>query len=155
MHLVYLTVDGSVSGFERFLHTHGRLLGALPTWAVVVAHPPHVRPTALEDAFQRFTGDDSAAATTRIRDLERYFVARRAVERNEFTQLSITELQTFRSTRLVFAEPRIEVLFAQWIAGGMPRLDQSFLTRPVPPGRLIVRPLEHTYQQFGAFAGVI
>jgi hypothetical protein len=155
VHLVYLTVDGSVSGFDRFLHTHGRLLGALPTWVVVVAHPPLVRPTALEDAFQRFTGDDSAAAATRIRDLERYFVARRAVERNEFTQLSIAELQTFRSMRLAFAEARIEVLFAQWIAAGTPRLDPSFLARPVPLGRLIVRPLEHTYQQFGAFAGVI
>jgi hypothetical protein len=154
-HFVYLTVDGSVSGFERFLHTHGRLLGALPTWVVVVAHLPQVGPTAIEEAFRRFAGDDPVVAATRIGDLERYFVARRAVERNEFTQLSIAELQTFRSTRLAFAEPRIEVLFARWIASGTPHLDRAFITQPVPPGRLIVRPLEHTYQQFGAFAGVI
>jgi hypothetical protein len=154
-HFVYLAVDGSASGFERFLLAHGRLLVALPTWAVVVAHPPQVRPTALEAAFRRFAGDDPTVSATRIRDLERYFVARRAVERNEFTQLSIAELQAFRSTRLAVAEPRIEVLFAQWVASGTPRLDQSFLTRPVTPGRLIVRRIEHTYQQFGAFAGVI
>jgi hypothetical protein len=155
VHFVFLTVDGSVAAFDRFLQTHGRLLGALSAWTVLVAHPRHVCPRALEDAFRRFLGDEPAISATRLRDLERYFVARRAVERNEFAQLSIDDLQRFRSTRLAFAEPRIEALFGRWVASGAPRLDLSLLTRPVPAGRLIVRPLAQTYQQFGAFAGVV
>ena len=155
VYFVYLALDGSVAPFERFLQTHGRLLSALPTWAVLVAHPPHVCPTALEHAFRRFLGDDPALSTARLQDLERYFVARRAIERNEFGQLSIADLQRFRSTRLAFAEPRIEALFSRWVASGAPRLDVALITRPVPPGRLILRALEHTYQQFGAFAGVL
>jgi hypothetical protein len=155
VHFVYLTVDGSAPAFERFLHTHGRLLSALPTWAVLVAHPPHVCPTPLEETFGRFVGDDPALTTARLQDLERYFVARRAIERNEFGQLSIAELQRFRSTRLAFAEARIEALFSRWVASGAPRLDGSLIARPMPPGRLILRALEHTYQQFGAFAGVL
>src|SRR5262245_16899791 len=57
VHFVYLTVDGSAAAFERFLQTHGRLLSALPTWAVLVAHPPHVCPTPLEETFGRFVTD--------------------------------------------------------------------------------------------------
>jgi hypothetical protein len=155
VHFVYLTVDGSAAAFERFLQTHGRLLGALPTWAVLVAHPPHVCPTPLEETFGRFVGNDPTLSAARLQDLERYFVARRAIERNEFEQLSIADLQRFRSTRLAFAEPRIEALFSRWIASGAPRLDGSLIARPMPSGRLILRALEHTYQQFGAFAGVL
>ena len=33
--------------------------------------------------------------------------------------------------------------------------DVSFVTRPVSSGRLIIRPLGQTYQQFGAYAGVL
>jgi len=155
VHFVYLAVDGSVATFERFLLTHARLLSALPTWTVLVAHPRHVCATGLEDACRRFVGDAPALSAARLRDLERYFLARRAIERNELAQLSIADLQSFRSTRLAFAEPRIEALFSRWVASGALRLDVSLITSPVPPGRVIVRPLAHTYQQFGAFAGVL
>jgi hypothetical protein len=103
VHFVFLTVEGSVTSFERFLHTHGRLLSALPTWTVLVTHPRHIGSTALEAAFRRFVGDEPALSAARLPDVERYFVARRAIERNEFAQLSIGELQRFRSTRLAFA----------------------------------------------------
>ena len=87
--------------FERFLHDHGRLLQRVAGWAVVVAHPRHVCAPA---AWKRHFGDSWAtirrSRPTRLQDLERYFVARRAVERNEFAQLSIAELRRFRSTRL-------------------------------------------------------
>ena len=155
VHFVYLAVDGNVASFERFLQTHGRLLSALSTWTILVAHPRRVCATALEQAFRRFVGDDPTLSTARLQDLERYFVARRAVERNDFGQLSIADLQRFRSTRLAFAEARIEALFSRWVASGAPRLDVSLITRPLSPGRLMLRPLEHTYQQFGAFAGVL
>ena len=155
VHLVYLDLDGSVAAFERFLYVHGRLCSALPAWAVVVAHPGSVCAPTLEAAFHRFVGDSTMISETRLRDLERYFFARRAIERNELAQLSLPELQAFRATHLAFAEPKIETLFGRWMASGAPRLDVSFITRPVSSGRLIVRPLEHTYQQFGAYAGVL
>ena len=150
-----MTVDGSVAAFERFLQTHGRLLSALPTWAVLVAHPGTSARRAVEEAFRRFVGDDPALSTARLQDLERYFVARRAIERNEFASALDRGAAAFRSTRLAFAEPRIEALFSRWMASGAPRLDLSLITHPMSPGRLILRALEHTYQQFGAFAGVL
>lgn len=156
VHLVSLTLDGSVAAFEHFLHTHARLLTALPAWAVVIAHADHVPVAPLEAAFRRFVGDDHALSEARLRDLERYFVARRAVERNELARLSIAELQAFRTTRLAFAEPRIEALFSRWLATGACRLDPSLVTQPVVTrGTLILRPLPYPYQQFGAFAGVL
>jgi hypothetical protein len=154
-HFVYVTVDGSVAAFDRFLQTHGRLLSALPAWVVLVAHPPHVNPTPLEETFGRFVGNDLTLSAARLQDLERYFVARRAIERHEFGQLSIADLQRFRATRLAFAEARIEALFSRWVASGAPRLDPALIARPLPPGRLVLRALAHTYQQFGAFAGVL
>ena len=156
VHFVYLTVDGSGPAFDRFLHAHGRLLGALSAWAIVVAHPPSVNPTPLHEVFHHFVGDDLVLSEARLRDLERYFVARRAVERNEWAQLSLTDLQTFRATRLAFAEPRIEVLFGRWLASGASRLEANLLSCSGPrPGILVPRPLPHTYQQFGAYGGML
>jgi hypothetical protein len=124
-------VDGSAA-VERFLQTHGRLLSTLPTWRVLVAHPQQANSTAVEEAFRRFVGDDPELSTARLQDLERDFVARRAIERHEFGQLSIAYRQRFRSTRLAFAEPRIEALFSRWVASSAPRLDGYLITRPLP-----------------------
>ena len=155
--LVYLATDGSAAPFERFLREHARLLSAVPAWTVVVAHPILVRATGVwDDTFRRFVGGDVAVTPSRVRDLERYFVARKAVEQNELARLSVAELQTFRAARLGFAEPSIEALFSRWAASGEPRLDPSLLTNARPqPGRLIVQALIHTYEQFGAYAGVL
>jgi hypothetical protein len=57
-----------------------------------------------DSVFRRFVGEDSEITGPRVRDLERYFVARKAIERNELARLSVADLQTFRSTRLSFAD---------------------------------------------------
>jgi hypothetical protein len=88
--------------------------------------------------------------------LERYFLTRRAVERNEVATLSVADLQTLRAGRQRFADPTIEALFSTWMAGGADRLDPSLLLAVLPrTGQLVVRTLPHTYQQFGAFTGVL
>jgi len=157
VHLVYLATDGGTVRFEWFLREHARLLSALPAWVVVVAHPSRVCATPVWDAvFCRFVSGDDAVTGERVRDLERYFVARKAVEQNELARLSVADLQTFRATRLSFAEPRIEALFSRWVASGETRLDPSLLTGPVASeGHLVVQPLGHTYEQFGAYAGML
>ena len=56
VHFVYLAVEGSIASFDRFLHTHARLLSALPTWTILLAHPRHVSAAALEEAFSNYLG---------------------------------------------------------------------------------------------------
>jgi hypothetical protein len=156
LHVVYLSVDGSPAPFARFLATHARLLSALPTWGVIVAHPVGVPAHALVEVFRSSTGDSAGWSEVQRQDLERYFVARRAVERNELARLSTAELQAFRAARLAFAEPRLEALFGRWMASGAIRLEASHLCDPLATrGRLVLQPLPHRYEQFGAFAGVV
>ena len=156
LHLAFLSVDGSPVPFERFLATHARLLSAVPTWGVIVAFPCGVPTQALVDAFRSSTGDSAGWSEAQRQDLERYFVARRAVERNELARLSTTELQAFRAARLAFAEPRLEALFSRWAVSGAVRLEASHLSDPLAGrGRLVLQPLPHRYEQFGAFAGVV
>jgi hypothetical protein len=157
VHFVYLATDGETVPFEWFLREHARLLSALPAWVVVVAHPSRVRATHAWDAvFGAFMSGDGAITGSGVRDLERYFVARKAVERNELARLSVADLQTFRTTRLGFAEPRIEALFSRWVASGEARLDPTLVAEPVPTaGRLVIHPLAHSYEQFGAYAGLL
>ena len=156
MHFVYLTVDGSAAAFERFLQTHGRLLSALPDLGGHGGTPAARRRDGSGGGVSAIVGDDRrsrAAAPPGPRTLLRRAPGRRA-ERVR-AALDRRAAGAFESTRLAFAEPRIEALFSRWMASGAPRLDPSLITRPVPPGRLIVRPSPHTYQQFGAFAGVL
>jgi hypothetical protein len=154
---VYLAADPGAQPFERFLRDHSRLLQSLPAWTVVLTHARHVASTALwESTFRRLVdrmvrlGSDTAQA------LEQYFLTRRAVERNEFATLSVADLQAFRAARQRFAEPTIEALFTTWMTSAAERIDPSLLLGVLPrPGQLIVRTLPHTYQQFGAFTGVL
>jgi hypothetical protein len=155
VHLVYLATDGGTTPFESFLREHARLLSALPAWVVVVAHPIRVSATPVWDVvFRRFVSGQGAITGARVDDLERYFMVRKAVERNELARLSVADLQTFRATRLRFADPRVEALFSRWVASGEARLNPALLAGPVPgAGRLVIQPLAYSYQQFGAYAG--
>lgn len=157
VHLVYLAAEPGAAPFERFLRDHARLLRALPAWTVVVVAPSHVSATPLWEAtFRRVVDGTVRLGSEAAHALERYFVARRAVERNEFAKVSVADLQTFRAAKLRFAEPTIEALFSAWAASGADRVDPALLLGVLPrTGQLVIRTLPYRYEQFGAFAGVL
>jgi hypothetical protein len=154
---VYLATDPGAQPFERFLRDHSRLLQVLPAWTVILTHARHVVSTSLwESTFRRVVDGTVCLGSEAAQALERYFIARRSVERNEFATLSVTDLQAFRAARLRFTEPAIDALFSAWAATNAHRVDPSLLLGVLPrTGHLIVRTLPYTYQQFGSFAGVL
>jgi hypothetical protein len=154
---VYLATDPGAHAFERFLRDHTPLLQALPLWSVVLTHARHVASTTLwESTFRRVIDRTLRLGSEMAQALERYFLTRRAVERNAFATLSVADLQAFRAARSRFAEPPIDALFTTWMASGADQIDPSLLLGVLPrPGQLVVRTLPHTYQQFGAFTGVL
>jgi hypothetical protein len=157
VHFVYLAMEADPRPFTRFLADHARLLSGLSAWAVVVAHPNRVVATPLwEAAFARFIQTPVPFDRDKVRDLKHYFVTRRHVEREEWTRVSVKDLQGFRKERQRFADPAIDAAFSRWVASGADRLDPTLLAGHVlRSGRLIVQPLTHTYEQFGAYAGVL
>ena len=154
---VYLATDAGAQPFERFLRDHARLLRSLPAWTVMVAHGSQVATTTLwEGAFRRVVGGVDGLQAETAHALAQYFVARRTVERREFTKLSVTDMQAFRVGQSRFSEPAIEALFKAWLASGADSVDHALLTSVLPEtGRLVVRTLPFSYTQFGSFAGVL
>jgi hypothetical protein len=153
---VYLATDANVAGFEHFLRDHARLVSALPAWTMTVVHPQRVTSSSSwASAFERFVSL-SAATEVPFAELERYFRVRRFVERQDFAAVTVDDLRNYRHNRARFGGPAIEALFAHWLASGEDRLDPTMLqTRPVVPGRLVIQPLTHRYEQFGAYAGLV
>ena len=157
VHFVYLATDAGTQAFERFLRDHARLLRAVPSWSVVLTHTRHVASTALwESSFRRVMDRILRDGCEAAHALERYFLTRRAVERNEFSTLSVADLQAFRAARQRFADPTIESLFTTWKASGADGIEPTLLLSVLPRvGQLVVRTLPFMYQQFGAFVGVV
>lgn len=153
---VYLATDANVTGFEHFLRDHARLVSALPAWAMMVVHPQRVKsPSSWVNTFERFVSL-CVAIDAPHSELERYFRVRRSVERNDFTAVTVDDLRHYRHNRERFGGPGIEALFARWLVRGDDRLDPTMLqTPPVVPGRLVIQPLMHRYEQFGAYAGLV
>jgi hypothetical protein len=154
---VFLATEVGTQPFERFLRDHARLFAALPAWTVVLTHARHVASTTLwESSFRRFVDGTLRQGGEAAEALQRYFLTRRAVERNAFSTVSVGDLQALGAARQRFADPAIESLFSTWKASGADRIDPALLLGVLPrAGQLVVRTLPHTYQQFGAFTGVV
>jgi hypothetical protein len=152
---VYLATDASADSFERFLRDHARLLNALPAWTVVIAHPPRLTPPASwTTTFERFVSGVGVLDGIDVGGLERHFRVRRAVERLNFAAVELNDLQTYRDKARLFDTPAIESLFARWLSSGQGRLDPASLQAQTC-GRLVIQPLVHRYEQFGAYAGLV
>jgi hypothetical protein len=152
-HFVYLAADGSAESFEHFLRDHRRLLARLPAWAVVCVQSGHQRAEArLAGAFDRFiAGADGAVDAEPLR---RYFAARRLVDGQQLSTLSVSDLNEYRAARRRYAGAAIERLYHAWVADGDQVLADAMVSRPVGDGRLLMRTLAHPYEQFGSMAGV-
>ena len=113
--------------------------------------------SAFRVIFDRYmTGGRSPAGLDRT-DLVRYFVTRRAVERNELAHLSVTDLNHCREARRQFADPLLETLYARWLVDGdcvLGERDPGPHARVVSRGAFRACELPFTYEQFGDEAGV-
>jgi hypothetical protein len=86
--------------------------------------------------------------------MERHFCVRRAIEQLDFGAVQLDDLQTYRDRARVFDTPAIESLFARWLSSGQERLEPVSLQAQTA-GRLVIQPLIHRYEQFGAYAGLV
>jgi hypothetical protein len=152
---VYLATEASAASFERFLRDHARLFNALPAWTVVIAHPPRLTPPASwTTTFERFVSGAGVLDGIDAGGLERHFRVRRAVEQLDFAAVELNDLQTYRERAKRFDTPAIESLFARWLSSGQERFDVTSL-QPLTRGHLVIQPLVHRYEQFGAYAGLV
>jgi len=83
-----------------------------------------------------------------------YFERRRIVERGDFVQVSVGDLQRYRDLRQRFDSPAHDVLYADWlttsrIGGGTPGSPTGDST-----GSLLTEVLPFAYEQFGSLPGV-
>jgi hypothetical protein len=159
VHFVALALDSIGEAFERFLRDHARLLSHLPSWTVVVVGPAgsSSAAAACRAVFDRYTPGLPAALTHDHANVARYFATRRAVERNDLAQVSVTELNWFRECRQQFTNPTSEGLYAKWLAAGDRALtDRDGEPHRPPPslGHFVAHELPFAYEQFGDFAGV-
>ena len=117
-----------------------------------------VQPSQLQDvagltqAFGRFVNGEGAG--TDADQLRRYFAARRLVEREQFSRLSVAELYEYRGARRRLSGAAIERLYEAWVAEGDQVIAGTMSPRVVGSGRLFMRTLSHPYEQFGTLAGV-
>ena len=152
-HFVYMAADGSAEAFEHFLRDHRRLFARLPAWVVVCVQPGHQRAEArLASAFERFMA--TAGGTAHPESLRRYFAARRLVESEQLSALSVADLNTFRAARRRYAGAAVERLYQEWMAQGESVSADAVTSRVLGQGRLLLRTLAHPYEQFGSMAGV-
>jgi hypothetical protein len=157
-HFVWLETDVREEGCASFLRDHAPLLASLPAWAFVAVAPagaPNV--TGCERAFRRLTQHGSAAVAGFDHDeLVWYCRARRAVEQQQFAQLSIPDVRHFRDLHARVTSPAMDALYRDWRIDGdvvlAPRAPEDRV--PMSPGQFLVRILPHTYSQFGDLPGV-
>lgn len=158
-HLVYLSAEPGPANFEAFLGAHGDLLRQLSSWTVIAIAPPNLAPSlvACERAFERFIGGQTNFLARRADELVEYFRLRRTVDSGSLAQLSVADINQFRSLKDRFRAAEVERLYQEWVRQGDKALDTLRKTaagshRSV--GRLLTETLPFDYSQFGSLPGV-
>lgn len=152
VHFVYLATGGNAQAFEHFLRDHARLFGRLSAWSVVCVHPGDVTSELpLEAVFRRSVMEPCGLLSRP--DMEQYFSAKRAVERDDFAHLSVEDLGRFRAARRRFETAELERLYLAWLERGSEALDDIPAANR-STGLLSFHVLPHAYEQFGSLAGV-
>lgn len=158
-HFVHLVTDATGQGFGQFLADHARVLGRLPCWAIVVTAPagePGLR--ACPGVFARHARALPALVPETRADLRWYFATRRRIESADFRQVSVTDINRFRTLRDTYTTVAHEALYGRWLVQGDRAFDGPTSTerdsaRPAS-GRLLMQPLAHSYSQFCSLPGV-
>ncbi len=158
--LVFLVTDTEGRAFGQFLNDHLTLLNCLSEWQIVAVAPRHLPGLrACEAVFSDFARGRQTRGDL-IADLETHFVTRDRIERQDWAEVSMEQINTFRETRERFASDRVEMLYARWKAGErfVLRTPSSAACLGVPAcsrGSLVTYQLPIRYDRFGTYAGVV
>lgn len=157
VHLFYLATELGTRPFARFLGDHAGLLRALPAWTVVVVQPGHIVSTAhWETTFHDVIDATVWQAGDAVRALQSHFVTRARLDGNQVSHLTSAERASYEAARLRFASAALDAVYRTWISSGASHVDPALVRGLVPRlGQLVVRVLPFSYQQFGAFPGVL
>jgi hypothetical protein len=157
---VYLVLDESGAGLETFLADHLRLLSRLDAWTIVAVCPRHINGLAACRRMIARTFPSSAAGHLAPPDrdeLRWFFRVRAAIDRDDWRDLSISDLNRFRELRQRLPAAPTERLYASW-----QRLEDAVLASderdgligPAPRERLVEYTLPFGYEQFGSWPGL-
>jgi hypothetical protein len=157
VHLFYLATEPGTRPFARFLGDHAALLRALPGWTVVVVQPGHIVSTAQwETTFHDVVDATVWQAGDAVRALQSHFLARARIDGDQAGRLAAAERASYEATRLRFASAALDAVYRTWVTSGASHVDPALVRGLVPRvGQLVVRVLPFSYQQFGAFPGVL
>jgi hypothetical protein len=156
VHFVCLVTEPKAREVEAFIADHARLLSHLDAWTLVAAGPQAVvHEDACASAFAR--GLAAITNTPRLDSaaVEAYFRMRRAVEREEFSALSVEDLRRFRDCHARWGGA-LSVQYTHWLQHGSIAVATTHLQprHGSSGGILITRPLPHSYSQFGSTPGI-
>ena len=144
---LYLAVDPTAQGFERFLNDYAPLLTHVPRWVVHVVYPPTVRTQRTHAAvFDRWYRDLPKPVTQE--DVRWALDAYRRLESG--TDLPLDDVHRLQD--LVGAIGRHQ--FDTWYRGG-PNTGQLVLGGAGFAGRLTTHTITHRYDQFGSQPGLV
>ena len=106
--IAYIDADVTLRGFETFLGQYRGLLGALPSGVTYVGAAAW--PGAVQRVFDKMIVDGEVGHHDLVTFLD-YCRLRGCVEANDFSALSVADLQRFRGLRARFVTVGFEALF--------------------------------------------
>jgi hypothetical protein len=159
VHFVCLVTDASARDIPVFLREHASLLTQLP-YSLVVVRPAHI---STDDQCRAAFALGTRCLTAPAGALDSpaiswYFEARRRIELGELRTLSVEDIRRYRVCRRR-AAGTLEGAYRRWVELGYPTFGRiQELAAPAGGARgneLILVPLPHRYEQFGAMPGVV
>lgn len=158
-HLAYLAAEAGPAAFEAFLEAHAALLRQLSLWNVVAIAPPTLAMSlaACERAFDRFVARQTSVLASRADELMAYFRLRRTVDSGSLAQLSVADINQFRTMKDRLRAADVDGLYREWMRRGdtvLETLKSSAAPSHRSVGRLVTETLPFDYSQFGSLPGV-
>ena len=144
--IAYVDVEVTLAGFETFLSQYRDILHTIASGVVYVA--PSAWRGAVQPVFDRVLAAGSPSIFT-VSTLRTYCRLRQHVESQRFDALRVTDLAQFRDLRARYG-PRVEDLYARWVANGDASIQSADVDRLAPPPCVLrVHALGQRYDQFG------
>ena len=118
----YLVNRSAPVDFRAFIHRHGELLRALPTWTIRLLVPNHLieASSAYESAWREELGTPLRLSTAD--ELRWYFEERRRMEEASSNSTLQGDARFVRAQK-AFAAPRFRALYRSWLRHGPSVLD--------------------------------
>jgi hypothetical protein len=109
--IAYVDAEVTLRGFETFLGQYRGLLGAVPSGVTYVGAAAW--PGAVQRVFDKVIVNAEVGTYDLVSFLE-YCRMRRCVDTNDFAELSVADLQSFRALKRRFATVALDALYRRW-----------------------------------------